>query len=226
MEKEGPRPERLRELAAVREPVESTGPRVWELTLPDKIIAEKQIGGGSLVVINDDIRKANTEIIVSSDDNHFTARGGVSKMILGKVGPNVRRQLDYYGSQQFRQGQIATTTGGDWNRRAIIHAVVIDLDENRYPTAESIRIVTRRILECATALGARSIAFPVLGGGYATRHLRSSDSVNMIASEILAFMSAHDDLAETLKRVALYIFNRDDADGLAKGLVEEGGRAS
>lgn len=89
-------------------------------------MAEKQIGPASFVVINDDIRKANNEVIVSSDDNHFTARGGVSKAILAKVGPDVRRQLDYYGNRQFRQGQIAVTTGGDWNRRAVIHAAVID----------------------------------------------------------------------------------------------------
>jgi O-acetyl-ADP-ribose deacetylase (regulator of RNase III) len=226
MEKVGPRPERLRELETARERAESGEPKVWDLTLPENIVAEKQIGGASFVVINDDIRKANTEIVVSSDDNHFTAGGGVSQTILAKVGHDVRRQLDYYGSQQFRQGQIVITTGGDWNRRAIIHAAVIDLDENRYPTVETIRIVTRRILECAVALGARSIAFPVLGGGRATRYLRSSDSVNMIASEILAFMNADDYFAEGLKRVALYVFNRADADALPKVLVEGGSRAS
>jgi hypothetical protein len=112
------------------------------------------------------------------------------------------------------------------HRQAIIHAAVIDLDENRYPTVETIRIVTRRILECAVALGARSIAFPVLKGGRATRYLRSSDSVNMIASEILAFMNADDYFAEGLKRVALYVFNRADADALPKVLVEGGSRAS
>jgi hypothetical protein len=43
-----------------------------------------------------------------------------------------------------------------------------------------------------------------------------------IASEILAFMSARDDVAESL-RVALYIFDRDDAAGLPKELVDDGG---
>lgn len=225
MERVGPKPERLDALEAL-ERAKSGESQIWSLTPPDNIIAEKQIGSGSFVVINDDIQKANTEIIVSSDDNHFTARGGVSKAILGRVGPDVRRQLDYYASQRFRQGQIVITTGGDWNRRAIIHAAVIDLDENRYPTAESIRIVTRRILDCAVALGARSIALPVLGGGYATRNLKSSDSVNTIVTEVAAFMSAHDYLAEGLKRVALYIFDRADAGGLPKEFIEGASSAS
>jgi O-acetyl-ADP-ribose deacetylase (regulator of RNase III) len=225
MEKVGPKLERLNELEAV-ERAKSGRSQIWNLTPAENIISETQIGGGSFVVINDDIQKANTEIIVSSDDNHFTARGGVSKVILGKVGPDVRRQLDYYASQQFRQGQIVVTTGGDWNRRAIIHAAVIDLDENRYPTVESIRIVTRRILDCAVALGARSIALPVLGGGYATRNLKSSDCVNTIVCEVAAFMSAHDYFAEGLKRVALYVFDRADASGLPKDLTEGASRAS
>lgn len=217
MKDAGPKP-KAPKVTATRGQVESAGPP--ELTPLDQIIAEMQIGRASFVVINDDIRKANTEIIVSSDDNHFTARGGVSKAILAKVGPDVRRQLDYYGRQQFRQGQIVVTTAGDWNRRAVIHAAVIDLDENRYPTIDVIHDLTRRILDCAVALGARSIALPVLGGGYATKFLRSSDSVNAIAAEIIAFMGGGHDVGEGLKRIALYIFDRADAGGLPKELLE------
>ena len=223
MKNAGPKP-RPASLRTSSERPRSTEPPVWDLTPAEAIVAEKQIGDASFVVINDDIRRANTEIIVSSDDNHFTARGGVSKAILEKVGPDVRRQLDCYGTQPFRQGQIVVTTGGDWNRRAVIHAAVIDLDENRYPTIDVIHDLTRRILDCAVALGARSIALPVLGGGYATRFLRSSDSVNAIASEILAFMGCRHEKAEGLKRIALYMFDRADAGGLPKELLEGAGR--
>jgi O-acetyl-ADP-ribose deacetylase (regulator of RNase III) len=140
--------------------------------------------------------------------------------------PTFAGSLIYYGKQQFRQGQVVVTTGGDWNRRALIHAAVIDLDENRYPTVDVIHGITRRILDCAVALGARSIALPVLGGGYATRFLRSSDSVNAIASEVLAFMGGRHHLTECLKRIALYMFDRADADGLPKELMEDAGTAS
>jgi hypothetical protein len=60
----GIRPERLH--------VEKFAPeKVWDLPEPEKIIVDKQIGASSFVVINDDICKASTDIIVSSDDNHF-----------------------------------------------------------------------------------------------------------------------------------------------------------
>ena len=86
------------------------------------------------------------------------------------VGQDVRRQLDYFKAKGFRQGQVVITTGGDWNRRAVIHAVVYDIEDYRFPTAELVRTLTRRILESAVALGARSIALPILGSGHARGH--------------------------------------------------------
>lgn len=212
--------ERLQRKALSIERIKTARVQIARLAPEEKIIVDKQIGRGSLVVINDDICQASTDIIVSSDDNHFSARGGVSQAIIKKLGPDVRRQLDYFRRQRFHQGQVTITTGGKWERRAIIHAAVIDLDENRYPTIECIRSVTRRALECAVALGAKSIAFPVFGGGYATKHLKPTDSVNAVASEILTFLSERDLHNAGLTRVALYIFNREDADGLPKELIQ------
>lgn len=114
MKKAGPKAERLRELEGARERIESAEPPIWDLAPPDFIVAEKQIGAASFVVINDDIRNANTEVIVSSDDNHFTARGGVSKAILAKVGPDVRRQLDL-----LRKAAVSSRAGSGHNRRRL-----------------------------------------------------------------------------------------------------------
>jgi O-acetyl-ADP-ribose deacetylase (regulator of RNase III) len=212
----GIRPERLQREESARQRAEAARARIAELTPSEQIIVDEQIGASSFVVINDDICHAASDVIVSSDDNHFTSRGGVSKAILKMLGPGVRQQLDYYEGKGFRQGHLVITTGGHWNRRAVIHAAVIDLDENRYPTEESIRSVTRRILNCAVALGARTIALPVLGGGYATRHLSSSGAATAISAEIIRFLQQQNGEMGDLRRVALYIFDRADADGLAE----------
>jgi O-acetyl-ADP-ribose deacetylase (regulator of RNase III) len=225
IEELGPREDRIRHARAAAEKMASGAPGFVELTPQERIVAEKYVGRASFVVIHDDICHAATDIIVSSDDNHFTARGGVSKAILHKLGPDVRRQLDYFGTKQFRQGQLAITTGGTWQRRAVFHAAVIDLDESRYPNVDCIRMLTRRVLECAVAVGARSLALPVLGGGHATRHLSPKQTVNLIASEVLSFLSAQDSQADGLTRVALYLFKRDDIDGLPEGLARWDGGA-
>jgi O-acetyl-ADP-ribose deacetylase (regulator of RNase III) len=212
--------------SGVRYPTNISESEEKDLTLPppERIIVDRYIRGARLLVINDNILEASTEIVASSDDNHFSARGGVSRDILQKVGPDVRFQLDYYKKLErfrFQQGQVVITTGGQWKRKAIIHAAVIDLEEKLYPTFDSIRVVTRGTLECARALGGRSIALPVFGGGYATKKLSASDSVNAVASEILEFIWARDIRAESLKHIELYIFNRPDAAGLPDELKNE-----
>ncbi len=214
----GIRPERLQREESARQRAEAARARIAELTPSEQIIVDKQIGASSFVVINDDICRAASDVIVSSDDNHFTARGGVSKAILKMLGPDVRQQLDYYEGKGFRQGHLVITTGGHWNRRAVIHAAVIDLDENRYPTEESIKSVTRQILNCAVALGARTIALPVLGGGHATKHLSPSGAATAISSEIVRFLQEQTGELSDLRRVALYIFDRADAEGLTAAL--------
>jgi O-acetyl-ADP-ribose deacetylase (regulator of RNase III) len=187
---------------------------IKQLTADEKIVVDRQIGPSRLLVVNDDICNAATDIVVSSDDNYFTARDGVSKLLLDKLGPSVRCELEHYRSRRFRQGQLAITTGGDWGRRAVIHAAVIDLDDDLYPTSEAIRTLTRRSLECAVALGAESIAFPVLGGGYATKRMSPSDCVNAMVTEMLAFISVESRDRDQLHGIKLYIFNPKDNAGL------------
>ena len=190
---------------------------IKKLTADQKIVVDRQIGSSRLLVINDDICNTATDIVVSSDDNYFTARDGVSKLLLEKLGPTVRRELEHYRSARprFRQGQIAITTGGDWEgRRAIIHAAVIDLDNDLYPTREAIQTLTRRSLQCAVALGAESIAFPVLGGGYAGKRMKPSDCVNAMVTEMLAFIGVEGRDRDQLHGIKLYIFNPKDNAGL------------
>jgi hypothetical protein len=125
---------------------EATQKMIANLTPDRRILADKQIGRANFVVLNEDIVRANADVVVSSDDNHFTARGGVAKAIRDKLGPEAQKELDYFRQHRFRQGQLAITTGGNWGRRAVIHPAVIDLDENRYPRAETIRRLTRQSL--------------------------------------------------------------------------------
>lgn len=209
--------------AEYREAFEATQKVIASLTPDHKILADAQIGPSKFVVINGDILTANTDVVVSSDDNHFTARGGVARAILRKSGQPVVDELKYFQALPFRQGQIVMTSGGDWKLRAIVHAAVIDLDENRYPTSEIIAKLTRRSLECALAIGAHSIALPVLGGGTASKYLKPSDSVRALAMEVVAFLKRQAPL-ETLSYVALYVYNPDDADGLPADLKSEGAR--
>jgi O-acetyl-ADP-ribose deacetylase (regulator of RNase III) len=204
------------------EDLRKTQVRLRELAPENTILAEKYIGKVKFDVINGNILESRADVVVSSDDNHFGARGGVAKAILGKAGKKVAEELAHYRKKAFRQGQIAVTTEGDWGCRAIIHPAVIDLDENRYPNADVIKTLVRRCLNCALALGAQSISFPVLGGGTASRYLKPSDSVRAIVDEVLTFLKEHEDYDHFFSNITLYIYDKNDASGLPQELANAG----
>jgi O-acetyl-ADP-ribose deacetylase (regulator of RNase III) len=153
---------------------------------------------------------AKAEVLVSSDDNYLQAKGGVAKAILDKAGIDTLRELNYYRKSEPKlgHGDVVVTTGGGTGARAIIHPAVIDLVQDRYPNQDLIRKVVSRCLDCAVAFGARSIAFPVLGGGTASKHLKPWDSIQAIVSELMTFAEKYDVHADgELSNIALYVFD-------------------
>lgn len=190
-----------------------------KITPENTIIGAKIIGNAKFDVINGNILESRSEVIVSSDDNHFSARGGVAKAILEKGGELVIKELSHYRQRKFRQGNIAITTGGEWECRAIIHPAVIDLDENRYPNTDVIKTLVRNSMNCASALGAQSISFPVLGGGTASKTLKPSESIQAIVDEVIAYLNEHKLDALSFLYVSLYVWNKDDASNLTSELT-------
>ncbi|HJU03591.1 MAG TPA: macro domain-containing protein [Nitrospiraceae bacterium] len=188
----------------------------------DILAASIDSHGPRVTVLNSNITSATTDIIVSSDDNWLSAKGGVAKAIVTKAGLEVAGELERHRryKRKLRQGEIAITTGGLTGARAIFHPAIIDLDQNRYPNQSLIRKVVRRSLVCAMALGAESIAFPILGGGTASRNLTAWDSIQAILGEIQTVMRNPSISAEgRLTYVAVYVFNRNDIKGDIKTLV-------
>ena len=200
--------------AEYEERFRKTQQAISTITPEHKVVAERQIGGAMFQILSDDILNARVDVIVSSDDNHFTARGGVAKAIVGRAGSDVEHQLVSFRRHAFRQGDLAVTTGGNSEWRAVLHPAVIDLDENRYPTAEVLNLVVQRLLFCANAMGARRIAFPVLGGGTASKHMTAQESAEVMTQTIIAFLQ-NQRTGDKFSYVALYAFKADDASRAA-----------
>jgi O-acetyl-ADP-ribose deacetylase (regulator of RNase III) len=220
--KRGLSPERLRARELERRQAASLAIR--KVAPIDKILRDTTFGVARLLVIEDNIREAMTDVVVSSDDTRFNAGGGVSKTIRKKCGSAVRAQLDYFVRQKFRQCQVAITTGGDWDdKRAVIHPAVFDLEYLRPPTVETVRVVTRRSLECAAAMGAKSVALPVFGVGHAGVTLNTADSICTIVAESIRFLQANQ--SSGLEQVAIYVLKRSDADSLPEDLRTLAGMA-
>lgn len=200
-------------------------------TIPkDQVLAEANCGDVRFAAYNTDILSGEYDVLVSSDDSKFQAKGGVAKVILEKAGDDVWSELHHYrdASFRFRQGDIAITTGGRTGARAIIHPVVIDFKDNRYPDVSVIAKLVERSLVCAAAMGAESIAFPVLGGGTGSegsKYLTPWDSVKTIVSTVSDYLRRSVDTGNVqLKYVALVVWDLEvivKAGGDIPSLVEE-----
>jgi len=189
----------------------------------EAMVAARDVEDTRLVVLKGNLLDASVDILVSSDDNHLRAKGGVAESILDKAGPEVikefKRHRQYY--RRLRQGDMVITTGGGTGARAIFHPAVIDLDENRWPNKDIICKVVRSSLRCAVALGAQSIAFPVLGGGTASKYLKPWDSIQAIVAEAVNHALGSDTCVDRrLRYIALHVFNQDDIQGDIHALIE------
>ena len=173
------------------------------------ILLETKFGKAKFDVLQDNIVNSSADVLVSSDDNHLQARGGVAKAIWDAAGPSMHCELEQRRAHRLRQGKIAVTGGGNLNCRAVVHPAVIDLDENGYPDETIIRSIVRLSIQCAISLGASRIAFPVIGGGTASKRLTASESARAIILEITEVLSQQAEYAcNGLTYVALYVFDK------------------
>jgi O-acetyl-ADP-ribose deacetylase (regulator of RNase III) len=123
------------------------------------------IGSSTFRVTYGDITEVQADVLVSSDDNHLTMGGGVSRAILHAAGEIIRQEVRKHIPLSL--GDVAVTSAGILPARYIFHAVTIDYDDFIYASEESIHAATLRCMQLADALDVRQIAFPALGTGAA-----------------------------------------------------------
>ena len=210
LQPKGPEPPKNKEYSDLLSSAEQKSREIIPL---QNIIAERQIANCRVVIVNDDIVNSRTDILVSSDDNYLQAKGGVAKALVDSGGPDVKTELTRRRQHKLQHGDIAVTTGGRTGAIAIIHPAIIDLDLNLYPDPPLIGTVVRRSLRCAISLGAKSIAFPILGGGTASKTLRPWESIKAIIAEILNVLENSQTSGDgNLVYIALYVFDRSDIE--------------
>jgi O-acetyl-ADP-ribose deacetylase (regulator of RNase III) len=108
----------------------------------------------------------SVDAIVSSDDNRLSHGGGVSEAIWRAAGPELTRFVAR-AQPPLRLGQVFVSPAGNLAARAILHAVTMDLDENRVIGPGQLAGLFYRVLATADECEYRSIALPLVGSGAA-----------------------------------------------------------
>jgi O-acetyl-ADP-ribose deacetylase len=114
-----------------------------------------------LEVIEGNIAELEVDAIANAANNHLWMGAGVAGAIKGAGGEEIEREAVAKGPIEI--GDAVATGAGSLSARHVIHGAVMGQDLRT--DAGKIAQTTRRVLEVADEVGARSLALPAFGTG-------------------------------------------------------------
>src|SRR5918998_2639124 len=150
-----------------------------------------------LSVVDGDITALDVEAIANAANNALWMGAGVAGAIKRAGGEEIEREAVAKGP--IAVGDAVATTAGRLQARWVVHGAVMGQDLRT--NAELVRETTRRCLEVADELGARSLALPAFGTGVGRFPL--AECAEIMVSEAGAFEP------RSLDRVVFAVFGSE-----------------
>lgn len=147
----------------------------------NSVIQKFEFSNKVIEIHSGDITDVFADVIVSSDDNHITMSGGVSRSISNAGGEELWNESRKFVPAQL--GMAIVTSAGRLHAKYVFHAIVIDLDKWIWPDERIIYSVTTSCLAEAERLNCHVLAMPALGTG--TGGLFSETTAQAMISAIL-----------------------------------------
>jgi O-acetyl-ADP-ribose deacetylase (regulator of RNase III) len=160
-----------------------------------------------LEVVDSDITALDVDAIANAANNALWMGAGVAGAIKRAGGEEIEREAVAKGPIEV--GDAVATGAGRLRARWVVHGAVMgqDLQTN----AELVRRTTRRCLEVADELGARSFALPAFGTGVGRFPL--AECAELMVDEASRFD------AQALERVVFAVFSREARDAFEAALA-------
>jgi O-acetyl-ADP-ribose deacetylase len=114
-----------------------------------------------LDVVEGDIAQLDVDAIANAANNELWMGAGVAGAIKRAGGSEIETEAMAQGPVEV--GEVVVTSGGGLKARNVIHGAVMGQDLRT--SAELVARTTRRVLEAADELGARSVGLPAFGTG-------------------------------------------------------------
>jgi O-acetyl-ADP-ribose deacetylase len=150
-----------------------------------------------LEVIDGDITALDVDAIANAANNALWMGAGVAGAIKRAGGEEIEREAVAKGPIEV--GDAVATGAGRLKARHVVHGAVMGQDLRT--NADLVRRTTRRCLEVADELGARSLALPAFGTGVGRFPL--ADCAEIMVSEATAFEP------QSLDRVVFAVFGSE-----------------
>ncbi|XP_029658392.1 protein mono-ADP-ribosyltransferase PARP14-like [Octopus sinensis] len=134
---------------------------------PRTNVTSRENAGIKINLTIDSISNASVDVIVNSTNEHLQLdSGAISKLILNAAGPQIQRECNRKYPQGISIYEIAVTKGYNLKCKNVFHLVLPPWDENfSHSILANLTQIITNCLEKAEKLGAKSLAFPTLGGG-------------------------------------------------------------
>jgi O-acetyl-ADP-ribose deacetylase (regulator of RNase III) len=114
-----------------------------------------------LEVVEGDIAQLDVDAIANAANNQLWMGAGVAGAIKRAGGGGIESEAMAQGPVDV--GEVVVTGGGNLKARNVIHGAV--MGQELRTSSELVARTTRRVLEAADELGARSLALPAFGTG-------------------------------------------------------------
>jgi O-acetyl-ADP-ribose deacetylase (regulator of RNase III) len=150
-----------------------------------------------LEVVEGDITELDVDMIANAANNGLWMGAGVAGAIKRGGGEEIEREAMALGPIEV--GEAVVTGAGRLKARHVVHAAVMGQD--LATSAELIAKATRRTLELADDLGARSVALPAFGTGVGGFPI--DRCAELMVAEARSFVPEH------VERVVFAVFGRE-----------------
>jgi O-acetyl-ADP-ribose deacetylase len=161
-----------------------------------------------LEVVEGNIATLEVDAIANAANNHLWMGAGVAGAIKGAGGDEIEREAVAKGPIEV--GDAIATGAGSLQAKHVIHGAVMGQDLRT--DADLVRRTTRRTLEVAEELGARSLALPAFGTGVGGFPLAECASI------MVGVARAHE--PRSLERVVFAVYG-DEAEDAFRGALAE-----
>ena len=134
--------------------------------------------GCSIHLYQGSLAEVRADALVSSDDNHLSAGGGVSAALARMAGTVVAMERERIAREDRPSlGDVVCTSAGGLSCRYLYHAITIDFDRRSFQSEASLRRLVANLLDRATADSVSSLGIPALGTGAAAFELGRASEV-------------------------------------------------
>jgi O-acetyl-ADP-ribose deacetylase (regulator of RNase III) len=161
-----------------------------------------------LEVVEGNIATLEVDAIANAANNHLWMGAGVAGAIKGAGGDEIEREAVAKGPIEV--GDAVATGAGSLPAEHVIHGAVMGQDLRT--DADLVRKTTRRTLEVAEELGARSLALPAFGTGVGGFPLEECATIMVDVAR------AHQ--PSSLERVVFAVYGDEAEDAFRAALAE------